>query len=214
LSICKTTSLVLAAALILTLASSCVYAQTPFTLYVNPNQITLGTESGFTDIITVTVLGGEGFNGTVNLSYSGAPEGVTAKLRDYAGYITSASSFTTYLQLTSSPAARPGKYTLTLAATSQEASSFYAVANQVNLVIQEVGQPHITDLGAQTTNRPIENPTQNPLLLVMLAGIAGLAVGSAATLIITRRKSHRDTEPKPTSKGPPQQRKRSPSKMR
>lgn len=208
MSIGKTASLLLAATLIPMLASSNVCAQTPFTLYVNPSKITLGTESGFTDIITVTVLGGEGFNGTINLSYSGVPEGVTAKLRDYGGYITSASSFTTYLQLTSSPAAKPGLYTVTLAATSQEGSSFYAVANQITLIIQQVGQPHITDQCSQTTNRPTPNQVENPLFLIVVGGVAGLALGSAITLIITRRKSNRNKAPTLISKSPPERRKR------
>jgi hypothetical protein len=160
-------------------------AQTPFSIYTSPDHVILGTKSGFTDIVTVSVLAGEGFNGTVTISVSGVPEGVITKLGAPGSYLTSLSTFTTYLQLTSSSSARWGNYTLTIAATSQRASSFYAVVNQINLVIQEVGQPHLTSLSS-TTEEGVSQP-----LNIALGIVAGLIVGSVATIGLTRWKGKR-----------------------
>jgi hypothetical protein len=156
-------------------------AQTPFTMLISPNQAILGTNSGFSDVLTVSILAGEGFNGTVTLTLSGVPDGVTATLHDQAAFLTPLSVFTTSLQLTSSPSAKQGNYSLTLAATSQQSSNFYAVANTINLVIQEIGHPHATEI----TAAPGNNET---LLVAFLAALLGSILGSAVTIMVTRRR--------------------------
>jgi hypothetical protein len=153
-------------------------------MLVSPNQVILGTKSGFSDVLMVSILAGEGFNGTVTLSLSGVPDGVTATLHDQAAFLTPLSAFTTSLQLTSSPSAKEGNYSLTLAATSQQSSNFYAVANTINLVIQEFGHPHATEIPTAAGN----NET---LLVGVLAGLLGSILGSIATIMVTRRRKRR-----------------------
>jgi len=161
-------------------------AQTPFTMLVSPNQAILGTKGGFSDVLIVSILAGEGFNGTVALSLSGVPDGVTATLHDQAAFLTPLSAFTTSLQLTSSPSAKEGNYSLTLAATSQQSSNFYAVANTINLVIQENGQPHTTE------NSSAAAGNNETLRISVLAALLGSVLGSVATILVTRRrKRHR-----------------------
>jgi hypothetical protein len=184
LKIAASLTLLLATLLLAHLVAS-TQAQTPFTMLISPNQAILGTKGGFTDILTVSILAGEGFNGTVTLSLSAVPDGVTATLHDQAAFLTPLSAFTTSLQLTSSPSTKEGNYSLTLAATSQQSSNFYAVANTINLVIQENGQPHTTETPAAAAGN---NET---LQVAVLAGLLGSILGSMATILITRRRRRR-----------------------
>jgi hypothetical protein len=183
LKIAASLAFLLATLLFVHLAAS-TQAQSPFTMLVSPNQVILGTKSGFSDVLTVSILAGESFNGTVTLSLSGIPDGVTATLHDQVAFLTPLSAFTTSLQLTSSPTAKEGNYSLTLAATSQQSSNFYAVANTINLVIQEIGHPHATEIPAAAEN----NET---LLVGVLAGLLGIILGSVATILVTRRRKRR-----------------------
>jgi uncharacterized membrane protein len=164
--------------------------QTPFTMSVSPDRIVLGTRSGFTDLFTVSVLAGEGFNGTVFLSVSGVPNNVTAVFRDRGSYLASLAIFTTYLEVTSSPDARLGNYTLTVSAASQGPSVFYAMATRVTLIIQEIGQPRTSLEGNRTQ---VTNPSAagrgHVISLTILALATGIVVGSVTTYILVRKKT-------------------------
>lgn len=165
-------------------------AQAPFTMSVYPDRIVLGTRSGFKDCFTVTVLAGEGFNGTVFLSVSGVPSGVAAVFRDRGSYLTSLAILVTYLEVTSSPVARLGNYTLTLSAASQGPTVFYAMASQVILTIQEEGQTRTPFEGNVTA--VVTSPTgreEYGTSTTILAFAAGIAVGSVTTYILVRKKA-------------------------
>jgi uncharacterized membrane protein len=156
---------------------------------VYPDRIVLGTRSGFTDRFTVTVLAGEGFNSTVFLSVSGVPDSVTAVFRDRGSYLTSLAIFVTYLEVTSSPVARLGNYTLTLSAASQGPTIFYAVASQVSLTIQENGQTRTPFEGNVTAVVTSSAAGQEYVTsTAILAFAAGIALGSATTYILVRKK--------------------------
>lgn len=155
-----------------------------------PDRIVLGTRSGFTDGFTVTVLAGQGFNGTVYLSVSGVPDGVTAVFRDRGSYLTSLAIFVTYLAVTSSPNVMLGNYTLTVSATSQGASLFYAAASQVTLTIRENGQPRTLLEGNMTRlTTPSAAGQEYVISLTVLALAAGIVIGSATTYIFIRKKT-------------------------
>ncbi len=158
-------------------------AQAPFTISVYPDTIILGTRSGSTGRFIVTVLAGPGFNGTVYLSVSGAPDGVTAIFRDYGAYVTSLATFTTYLEVTSSPAATLGNNTLAISATSQFESFFYAAVSQVGLIIQEHGQ---TRAGSKSDEQAATSSRYTITLIAAL--VAGIFIGSLSTYVFVRRK--------------------------
>lgn len=163
---------------------------------VSPDQIVLGTISGFTDRFTVSVLAGEGFNGTVFFSVSGVPDGVTVVFRDRGFYLVSLTIFATYLEVTSSPDARLGNYTLAVSAASQGPSVFYAVATRVTLIIQEIGQMRTSLEGNRTQ---VTNPSAagqgHVISLMILALATGIVMGSVTTYILVRKK----TQPEATS---------------
>jgi hypothetical protein len=150
----------------------------------------LGTRSGFTDRFTVTVLAGEGFNGTVFLSVSGVPSGVTAIFHDRGSHLTSLAIFVTYLEVTSLPEAKLGNHTLTVSAASQGPTIFYAVASQVILTIQEKGQTRTPFEGNVTAVVTSSAAGQEYVTsTTILAFAAGIAVGSVATYIFIREKT-------------------------
>ena len=170
-----------------------VYSQAPFTLAVFPDRVILGTRSGFSDRITVTVLAGQGFNGSVYFSVSGLPQGVNATFRDHGTFLTSQRTSTTYLEVNSSPNAQIGNYTLTISAASQEESVFYAVSNQVTLTIKEIGEPRATST-ANTNGATGLDHAQTILALAI-----GLVVGSVSTYILVRGKAKRVRRRRPQS---------------
>jgi hypothetical protein len=163
-----------------------VFAQTPFTISIRPDQLILGTRTGSADQVIVSVLSGEAFNGTVSLSVTGIPNEVTATLQDRAAYLQPQSIFTTNLEVTISPTAELGNYTISLAATSQSASVFYAAVSNLNLLIQEDGQPTIsakTNTGATW----VVGQFEIPLLAAML--LLGIGVGALSTYALTHKKT-------------------------
>ena len=165
-----------------------VRAQTPFTLSVSPDRVVLGTVNGSTSWFDVTVMAGEGFNGTVSLSVFGAPPGVTTVFQDRVVYLASLAMFTTCLEATALPDARQGNYSLTVAAASQGPSVFYAVANRVTITIQEVGQAPAS-LGCnrtQTANPSAAGP-EYVISSYALVLAAGVVLGSTATYILVRK---------------------------
>jgi hypothetical protein len=166
-----------------------VRAQTPFTLSVSPDHVVLGTANGSTSWFDVTVMAGEGFNGTVSFSVFGAPLGVTAVFQDRAVYFAPLAMFTTCLEVAAQPDARQGNYSLTVAATSQGPSVFYAVANQVTLIIQEVGQaPAISGCNRTQTANPSAAGSECVISSLALVFAAGIVLGSATTYILVLRR--------------------------
>jgi hypothetical protein len=162
-----------------------VYSQAPFTLAVFPGRIILGTRSGFADRITVTVIAGQGFNGTVYFSVSGLPQGVNATFRDHSTFLTSQGTSTTYLQVDSSPNAQMGNYTLTISAMSQGESVFYAVSNQVTLTVKEIGEPRAVSTGSTNGATGLDHAISQ----IILGLVIGLVLGSVSTYVLIRRKT-------------------------
>lgn len=160
--------------------------QTPFTMSVYPDQIFLGTKSGFTDRFIITVLAGQTFNDTVYLSVAGVPENVSAVLRDRVLRLVSLAASVTYLEITSSPDTEFGNYTLTVIAESQGVSIFYAVTTRVNLVVQEVGRPRLSE-GNQTAVTG-SSPDPHCVSSLTIAFAAGVALGSIVTYVSVHRR--------------------------
>jgi hypothetical protein len=156
----------------------------------------LGTRSGFTDRFTVTVLAGEAFNDTVYLSVAGVPDNVTAIFGDRVFYLTPRAVSATYLEITSSPNARFGNYTLTVGAQSQSSSIFYAAAALVTLTIQENGQPQTFPESNRTQSAsPIVCGQEYVIFLVALGIAGGIALGSVTTCFLVRRKTRSAKKP-------------------
>jgi hypothetical protein len=149
----------------------------------------LGTKSGLLDRFGVTVIAGHLFNGTVTLSVSGVPTGVTAVFQDWGTYLAPLSIFTTYLEVTSSPNATLGDHILTVSAMSQHDSLFYIASSQVRLLIQENGQLRpLLEGNATRTTTPSPIGQEYVISLTILALAAGAALGSVATYIFIREK--------------------------
>ena len=165
-------------------------AQAPFTMSVYPNRIILGTRSGFADRFTVTVLAVEAFNSTVCLSVAGVPDNVTAIFGDRVFYLTPLSISATYLEITSTPNARFGNYTLTVSAESQGSSIFYAVATRVTLTIQENGQPQAFVESNRTQSTTCVACGQEYVISLLILGlVAGIAIGSVTTYSFMRKRT-------------------------
>src|ERR1019366_175532 len=81
-----------------------------FTLSPSPNSVTITQGSSGTSTITITPL--NGFNGSVTLSASGLPSGVTA------GFSPNPTTSTSTLTLTASATAATGTVTVTITGTS------------------------------------------------------------------------------------------------
>jgi Cellulose binding domain len=75
---------------------------------------------------TITVTGANGFSGSVNLSASGLPSGVTAS------FSPSSTTATSTLKLTASSTAAPGTYTVTITGTSGSLSATTTIALTVS----------------------------------------------------------------------------------
>jgi uncharacterized membrane protein len=166
-----------------------VQAQVPFTIVVSPDGIVLGTRSGFTDRFGVTVIAGQGFNGTVSLSVFGVPPGVTAVFQDWGAYLTPLALFTTYLEVTSSTNATPGHHIITISATSQHGSSFYIASTRVSLVIQDDGQPRpLLEGSATQVATPSASGQEYVISLTVLGLAAGIALGSVTTYVFIRER--------------------------
>ena len=173
-----------------------VRAQTPLTLSVSPDRVVLGAVHGSTSWFDVTVMAGEGFNGTVSFSVFGAPPGVTAVFQDRVVYLASLAMFTTCLEVTALPDAIRGNYSLTVAAASQGPSVFYAVANQVTLIIQEVGQaPASSGCSRTQTANPSAAGPEYMISSYALVFAAGIVLGSTTTYILVRRRRKLQREP-------------------
>jgi uncharacterized membrane protein len=163
-----------------------VQAQVSFTLSVSPGRVVLGTRSGLTDRFGVTVIAGQGFNGTVTFSVTGVPAGVSAVFQDWGAYLTSLAIFTTYLDIASSPNATLGDYVLTVSATSQRNSSLYIVSTRVSLVIQENGELRPLLRGNATRTTAPSGEQENMIPLTILALAVGAVLGSVTTYVLIR----------------------------
>ena len=106
-----------------------VNPQGSFTISAAPTGLTVPQGSSGTSTITVSLQGG--FNGTINLSASGLPNGVTASFNP--GTTTTTSSLT----LTASPTAATGTVTVTVTGSSLGLTS----AATINLTVAQVILP-------------------------------------------------------------------------
>lgn len=163
-------------------------AQRPFALSVSPDRVFLGTVNASVSWLNVTIMAGEGFNGTVSFSVFGTPPGVTATFQDPVVHLAPLAMFATCLEVAAHPDAGHGNYSLTVAAASQGPSVFYAAASQVALVIQETGH-------ASTSPRCNRTQTGNPLLAepgylipsYVSVFVAGIVLGSAIMYVAVYR---------------------------
>ena len=165
-----------------------VQAQVPFTVSVFPDRIVLGTRNASTTWLNVTVMAGEGFNDTVSFSVFGAPPGVAAVFQDPIVYLTPLAIFKTCLEVTALPDTRLGNYTLTIGVASQGPSVFYAVADRVTLIIQEVGQPRTPSECGRTQVTTPSAPGQEYVISLILGLAAGIAIGSLTTYVFMRER--------------------------
>jgi hypothetical protein len=156
-----------------------LFAQAPFTIAVSPGELTLGTKSDMSNRFGVTVFAGGQFNGTVGFQVSGLPPGVSATFENPVALLTSLAVSTTYLDLTSSPNATLGSYTLTVSATSQQSSAFYAASTHVTLIVQENVHAGISQ---------IANATETQTVIAVLGILIGLIIGSSATYVLLKRR--------------------------
>jgi hypothetical protein len=100
-------------------------ASTPnFTLSASPNSVTITQGSNGTSTITITPL--NGFSGSVTLSASGLPSGVTA------GFAPNPATTTSTLTLTASATAATGTVTVTISGTSGTLTNTTTLSLTVN----------------------------------------------------------------------------------
>jgi len=107
-----------------TTLSLTVNPQGNFTLSASPSTLTIVQGASGTSTITVNALGG--FNGTVGLSASGLPSGVTAS------FSPTSTTGTSTLTLTASSTATTGSATVTIAGSSGNLSSSTTLSLTVN----------------------------------------------------------------------------------
>jgi hypothetical protein len=160
-----------------------VAAQVPFTLVVTPGHLVLGIVTSTAGRFGVSVLAGQAFNGTVALGVAGVPTGVQASFEEAAVSLLPLEVSTTYLDVAASPNATLGSYSLTISATSQQPSIFYASSSQATLVIRENGEPGLSSTGNSAT---AEREVPIPWILIGL--VVAFALGSATTYLLTRKK--------------------------
>ncbi|HLB91316.1 MAG TPA: choice-of-anchor D domain-containing protein, partial [Terriglobales bacterium] len=103
-----------------------------FSLTANPNSLSVAQGSNGTS--TITVVPYDGFSGSVTLSASGMPTGVTA------GFSTNPTTSTSTLTLTVGSSTTPGTYTITVGGTSGTLSS----QTFITLKVTRVEAPAVT----------------------------------------------------------------------
>jgi hypothetical protein len=160
-----------------------VAGQVPFTLVITPGRLVLGTATDTASRFGVSVLAGQAFNGTVALGVAGVPPGVQASFEEAAVSLLPLGVSTTYLDVAASPNVALGSYTLTISATSQQPSIFYASSNQATLVIQENGEP-----GLSSTTNIVSAEREIPISWTLIGLVVAFALGSATTYLLTSKK--------------------------
>jgi hypothetical protein len=160
-----------------------VAAQVPFTLVITPGRLVLGTVANTASRFGVSVLAGQAFNGTVALGVAGVPTGVQASFEEAAVSPLPMAVSTTYLDVAASPNATPSSYTLTISATSQSPSIFYASTSQATLVIQENGEPGISSMA-----NIVSAEREVPISWTLIGVVVAFALGSATTYLLTSKK--------------------------
>jgi len=160
-----------------------VAAQVPFTLVITPGRLVLGTVANTAGRFGVSVLAGQAFNGTVALGVARVPTGVQASFEEAAVSLLPLAVSTTYLDVAASPNATLGSYTLTISATSQQPSIFYASSNQATLVIQENGEPSLL-----STANIASAGKEVPISWALIGVVVAFALGSATTYLLTSKK--------------------------
>ena len=107
-----------------------------FSLSVKPTSLNLGqTGAGTSSSVLVTVLADQGFTGTVSLSLTNNPKGVSYIFNPQSASMVPLGTFGSTLTITSSLSSQQGSYTLTIIATSQ--SPPYSTSTQLLLTIGE-----------------------------------------------------------------------------
>jgi len=170
-----------------------VAAQVPFTLVVTPTRLIIGTVANTASRFGVSILAGQAFNGTVALGVAGIPMGVQASFEEAYVSLLPMGVSTTYLDVAASPNATMGSYTLTVSATSQQLSIFYASSSPAVLVIQENGEP-----GLYSTGNIVSAEGNVPISWVSVAVVVAFALGSAATYLLTSKKRKPAKRPRKT----------------
>ncbi len=127
-----------------------------FTLSANPTTVTVSQGSNGTSTITVIPAGG--FTGSVTLSASGLPSGVTA------GFSPNPTSTTSTLTLTASATATPGTATVTIKGTSASLTS----STTVSLTVTTPTAPVVTLTPASLTYAVRKIGTTSPGKLITL----------------------------------------------
>jgi len=168
-------------------------AQVPFTLVITPERLIIGTVANTASRFGVSVLAGQAFNGTVALSVAGIPTGVQANFEEASVSLLPMGISTTYLHVAAWPNATLGTYTLTISATSQQPSIFYASSSQAVLVIQENGEP-----GLSSTGSIVSAKGGVPFSWVLIGVVMAFALGSATTYMLTSKKRKPAKAPRKT----------------
>jgi len=126
-----------------------------FTLTASPSSLTLAQSSSAASIITV--VDGSGFSGSVSLSASGLPSGVTA------AFTPSTTSTNSTLTLTASATAAQGTSTMTVTGVSGSSSSSTTLSLKVTGPQPGGLIKHVVIIIQE--NRPPDNLFQDPVLI-------------------------------------------------
>src|SRR5580658_10043195 len=146
-----------------------------FTLSASPSSPTVGP--GNSTSCTITVTGQNGFDGSVSLSASGLPNGVTVS------FIPPTTKSTSVLTLTASSAATLGNATVTTRGTSENLSQTVGITLTVAVPNVTVSlSPQVAAVAATSqTQQFTATVTGNTSNLGVAWGVDGAAGGSALT---------------------------------
>jgi len=145
-----------------------------FTLSASPSNVSV-EQSGTSQPITVTITPQNGFSGSVNLSASGLPNGVTAAFNPNPAAATST------LTLTASGTAQTGNVTVTITGTSGTAINSTPLGVSVNGPIQSGKIAHVVIIVQE--NRSPDNLFQDPVLVNNGADIQNYGYTSNGTKV-------------------------------
>jgi len=148
-----------------------VVAQPDFTLSANPSSVTVA--QGSTATSTITVNPENGFTGSVTLSASGLPNGVTA------GFNPNPTTTTSTLTFTASPSATTGTSTVTISGTSGSLTN----TTNIQLTVTAAAGPKVTlSPTSLTFAKEVVGDTSKPKAVTLTnTGNATLDISSIAT---------------------------------
>jgi Abnormal spindle-like microcephaly-assoc'd, ASPM-SPD-2-Hydin len=146
-------------------------ANPDFSLSANPNSVTVAQGSSATSTITVTPL--NGFSGSVTLSATGLPSGVTA------AFSPNPTSTTSTLTLTAAANATPGAVTVTISGTSGSLTH----TTPLNLTVTTPTSPAVTLTPTSLTwgNVVVGVTSASKTVTLKNTGNATLNIGSITT---------------------------------